>query len=442
MLHLVLATVLLAADAGPTWPGFLGAGATPAVEENLPLKWSPTENTAWKAPLPGHGQSSPVVSNGIVFVTAVTGPLKDDLHVLAFDLASGKQLWDFQQASSDPVKDSVYVSRAAPTPVVDDKTLYAFFESGDIVALDHAGKLIWKRSLSADYGKFKNKFGLAASLIQTPDSIITLVDDEGPSYLISLNKADGTVRWKTDRKSRTSWSSPSLVTVGDKKQIVISSSGSIDGYDVEKGEQLWTFDEVGGNTAATPLEFAPGKFLVGASAGRDGDNAEASRKSNMALSIEQVDGKFVPKVLWRNEQASVSFGSPVVHAGHAYWVNRQGVVYCIDAETGELRYNQRTKQSCWATPLGVGNRVYLFGKDGITTVIAAGPKFEVLAENPLLPADAPKPDAAKAAAKEETPERQKGAATFSGPTQYGYAVVGNRILVRTGEALVCLQKPE
>lgn len=441
MLSLVLAVALVAADVDGTWPGFLGAGATPVVAEDLPLQWSSTENVAWKAQLPGHGQSSPVVSQGMVFVTAVTGPLKDNLHVLAFDLVSGKPLWDYTQASSDPVKDSVYVSRAAPTPVVDGQAVYAFFESGDLVSVELAGKLLWKRSLSSDYGKFKNKFGLAGSLVQTKDSLITLVDDEGPSYLICLNKQDGAVRWKTDRKSRTSWSSPSLITVGDKKQVIISSAGSIDGYEPETGERLWTFEEVGGNTAATPLEFAPGMFLVGASAGRDGDNSEAARKSNMALSIEQVEGKFVAKVLWRNEQASVSFGSPMVHAGHAYWVNRQGVVYCIDVATGELRYSQRTKQSCWATPFGVGNRVYLFGKDGTTSVIAAGPKFELLAENPLLPADAPKPDGEKAAAKEETPERQRSVAMFSGPTQYGYAVVGNRILVRTGEALVCLKKP-
>lgn len=438
---LLLTLSLAAADGQANWPGFLGGGGAMRVKvEAMPLKWSPTENIAWQAPLIGHGQSSPVVWNGQVFVTSVEGPMKDVCHVQAFRLTDGHVSWKHSFDSSDKVKDSNYVSRAAPTPVADERGVFVFFESGDVAALSHEGRELWRRSLSVDYGKFQNEFGLAASPVQTAEAIILLIDHEAPSYLIGLSKADGRTLWKTERSGRRSWSSPALVPVAGKQQVVCSSTGSVDGYDPATGELLWSFNEVAGNTSATPLPFAEGRFLVGATQGREaGDRAEGAKKSNLAAAIEIEAGKPTLKVLWRTEEATPSFGSPVVYRGQAYWVNRVGVIYCYDAETGEQRFVERTKQSCWATPLGVGEYVYFFGKDGMTTVLKAGPKFEVVAENQLWDPAAVKPDLARIA-REETEERRKAAATMSGPTQYGVAAVGESLLVRTGDVMYCLKK--
>ncbi len=432
-----LTLALLAAT--PEWPGFLGGGPVHVTPESLPLTWSPEKNIAWKSPLAGYGQSSPVVSGGRVFVTSVEGPLKDKCHVIALDLADGHEFWRHSLDSSDKVKTSAYVSKAAPTPVTDGRAVFAFFESGDIVALTVEGKRLWQRSLASDYGKFKNEFGLAASPVLTDDALVILADHEGPSYLIALSKQDGSVLWKTDRTSRVSWSSPALVPVGGRPQIVCSSAGSVDGYEPATGELLWSYADVAGNTAATPLPFADGRFLVGASPGREGGaRADGAKRSNLAMSIEAVGGKLTPNILWRTTQAVPTFGSPIVYADHAYWVNRSGVVYCLDAKTGESRYTERIKQSCWATPLGAGDRLYLFGKDGLTTVVRTGPKFEVLAENQLWDPAAIKPDPAKAA-QEETEERRRAAAMFSGPVQYGVAVAPGSLLIRTGDGLYCLR---
>ena len=104
----------------------------------------------------------------------------------------------------------------------------------------------------------------------------------------------------------------------------------------------------------------------------------------------------------------------MAHQGCVYWVNRTGLIYCFDLETGKLNYKERTKQSCWATPYGVGNQVYFFGKDGLTTIIAAGKDFRVISENELWDPNAVAPDPA-AAAKETTEERRNSAAMFSVP---------------------------
>ena len=101
------------------------------------------------------------------------------------------------------------------------------------------------------------------------------------------------------------------------------------------------------------------------------------------MQIDPSENGFVAKIAWSTEKAMPAFGSPIVHRDHAYWVNRVGVVYCFDAKTGEERYAKRIRQMCWATPVGIGDRVYFFGKDGLTTVLGSGPKFHVLAENAL-----------------------------------------------------------
>ena len=437
---LLLILSLCGAEGQTNWPGFLGAGPARLRPDSLPLTWSPEKNIAWKSPLPGQGQSSSVIWGQKAFVTAVEGPLKDTCHIIALDLADGRTAWRHSFESSDKFKDSNYVSRAAPTPVADGQSIYAFFESGDVAALSLDGQPRWQRSLSRDYGKFQNEFGLAASPLQTDDAVILLIDHDGPSYIIALAKSDGRTLWKTDRSPRRSWSSPALVTVAGKPQVVCSSSGSVDGYDPATGKLVWSFNEVAGNTAATPMPFADGCFLVGASPGREaGDRADGAKQSNLAATIDSSAGEAALKVLWRTEEAVPSFGSPTVYAGHAYWVNRVGVVYCFSAESGEKRYAERTKQSCWATPLGVGDRLYLFGKDGTTTVLRAGPKFEILAENQLWDPATVKPDPARIAL-EETEERRRSAAMFALPVQYGIAAIDGTLLIRTGDTLYCIRQ--
>lgn len=440
MTSFFLGLLLAAVAEGPpaAWPGFLGAGADPIAADSLPLSWSPTENVAWKAALPGHGQSSPVIDGDDVFVTAVEGPQKDTCHLICLSLADGREKWRRSIASTAPVKNSLYVSRAAPTPVVDADRVYAFFESGDLLAVGRDGREAWSRSLSRDHGAFDNEFGLAASPAQAADRLFLLVDHKGPSYVLAVSKADGRTLWKRDRTSRVSWSSPAVVTIDGVAQLVCSSAGSVDAYDLATGEPLWSLGDLGGNTAATPVAFAGGRFLVGASPGQEGQHAATARRSNLAMTARRQGAVWEPQVLWRTDKALPSFGSPVVHGDVAYWVNRAGVVTGLDAATGTVHFEERAAESVWATPLGVGDRVYLFGKNGTTTVIAAGPAWKVLATNRLWDPDDVQVDPAAGAA-EDTEEKRRGAAMFAGRVQYGVAAVSGSLLVRTGDVLYCVR---
>ena len=421
-----------------TWPGFLYSPPPSLTATTLPLQWSPTENVAWRTALPGYGQSSPVVWNGTVFVTSIEGDNKETNHVVALRLSDGAEVWRKSFASSTPVANSLYVSRAAPTPTVDLRHVYAFFESGDIVALTHAGDVAWQRSLTKDYGPLKAEFGLAASVAQDEASVFLLVEHDGPSYLLALDKETGETRWKVPREARISWSSPMLLEIDGVPQVVINSVGSVDSYAPETGDLLWSAAGLGGNTVASPQLAGTNMILVGASPGRDGKNADLARGSNLALRLEREGQTWKPTTAWQLKGPMSSFASPIAHKDYAYWINRAGVMTCIDIRSGEEMYSERLEESCWATPLVVEDRVYCCGKDGVTTVIAAGPTFKKLAVNRLWESESVviKPAIVE---KESTPERRAAAANFAAPVQYGAAAIEGSLLIRTGAALYCLR---
>ncbi|MCA9133853.1 MAG: PQQ-binding-like beta-propeller repeat protein [Planctomycetales bacterium] len=320
---------------------------------------------------------------------------------------------------------------------MDAQRVIVFFESGDCVAYSHSGEELWSRQLSSQYGPFVAEFGLGASPCQTSAHVFVLLEHDGPSYLLALDKGNGEVAWAAERTPRRSWSSPAIIQVMGQPQVVVSSAGSIDGYDPQSGELLWTFSDVGGNTGTTPIDCGQGRFLVGASAGRNGQSAAEAKRSNGMLQVERTAEGWHARRLWVAEDVSPSWASPIVYQGFAYWVNRAGVIFCFDAQTGEQVYAQRSKQPCWATPLASQERLYFFGKSGLVTVIAAGREFNKLAENQIwdegqLPPEAP------LAADEVTEERRRAAANFRAPTLYGYAVANGRLVARVGNQLFCI----
>lgn len=115
-----------------------------------------------------------------------------------------------------------------------------------------------------------------------------------------------------------------------------------------------------------------------------------------------------------------------------------GAVFCLNLATGEAAYTERMQQGCWATPVGIGDRVYIFGKDGLTTVLASGEKFQVLAENTLWSTDK-LPINRAPTAEEDTEQKRRAAAMFQRPTLYGVAVVNGSLVVRTGSRVFCIR---
>jgi len=400
MKFLLTLSLLISAVSTENWPAFRGYGNSLTTATNLPVTWSETDNLAWKVDLKGYGQSSPVVWGELVIVTSTSGEHKENLLVQAFDLKTGESKWEYQHETKFPVpKVSNYISQSAPTPVIDGGRVFAFFESGEVLALDHQGNLKWERSLQEEYGEFKGNHGLGSSLAITDNNVVLLIDHAGPSYLLSLNKKDGQNNWQVDRPERVSWSSPVITGSGAEQQIVVSSNGAVQAFSAQSGEQLWEKSELDGNNVPSPT-VVDDQIAI----------ASSKRGSNLVL---QTSASAQPQVRWENKKITSSFGSPLIHAGRVYYVSKAGVASCLNLETGEELWKERLSASCWASPLGAGEHVYFFTKAGTTQVIeAAGDAFKVVSTN-------------------ELPTDDK---------VYGIAAVEGHFVIRTGKVLYCVGK--
>ncbi len=355
---------------GKVWPGFRGDGSSRTAARDLPLRWSATENVAWQAELPGYGQSSPSVWNDRVFVTSVSGATQERLHLRSFSLADGKPLWSHDFPASQTVQTSDYVSKAAPTPVADAERLYVFWESGDLAALSHEGKVLWQRSLSREFGPIRGNHGLGTSPVLIPGGLALLLAHDGGSYLLAVDRATGKDLWKRDHPFSTSWTTPLLTDIGGKPLLVASTSGKVEAFDARSGAPVWSVGGLKGNTVPSP-SVEDGVAVIGSS----------ERGHNLAVRLDGEGDVTGTHVAWRSESATTSFGSPLVYRGRIYMVNRAGVAACLDLKSGQTLWEMRLPASAWASPLAAGDRVYLFSTDGSALVVREGAALEKLAEN-------------------------------------------------------------
>ena len=384
---------------GHFWPAFRGRGDGVAEVDALPLEWSDATGLAWRVTLPGFGQSSPVVGADRVFVTAVEGSQKETLVVTALDLVEGSPLWTRRFEASQQIEASDMVSQGAPTPVLDGSgRLFVFWESGDLVALDaEGGEPLWHRSLTDEFGRFEGNHGVGSSPVLAAGSLVVQVTHEGPSYLIALDPASGTTRWKTDRPAKVSWTTPAVVEGAGGVGLLVSAGGRVEWFDAVDGSLRWQVEGFEKNHVPSPMVDVDLAIVPSSAAGH-----------NVALRLGGLEGT-TPEVVWRAEGVTSGFGSPIVAGGCVLFANKAGAVSCVARETGEVLWKHRLADHSWASPIRAGDRVYYFTKEGVTSVLRPdreGP--HPLAENTLAIAG----------------------------TVYGVAALEGAFLLRTGGELI------
>ena len=273
---------------------------------------------------------------------------KEQLHVWAIDFKSGEIAWKRNTKNSSPEKNDNYVSRAAPSPVCDANGVVAFFEGGNVVAYSPTGELRWERDLVTNYGEVKARHGLASSLEQSADGVFVWVERSVEPFVARLAKETGKTVWKSAGLGVTSWSSPRLVPLANGgHHLVVSGIGKVAGLDPSSGERKWTFEEIANNSTPTPIPLGDGRFLLGSTEGRGGAGGGKAAAYNGVFAIQENEaGAFTADYVWKAKRATSSFGSPIVHDGLAYFVNRSGVVYGLDIETGKGTICQTNIRKC------------------------------------------------------------------------------------------------
>ncbi|HAH46722.1 MAG TPA: serine/threonine protein kinase [Planctomycetaceae bacterium] len=365
------------------WSQFRGPSGNGVSESTgLPTEWNSEKNIVWKAKLPGHGSSSPVLFGDQVFVTSYSGyglteedngnPADLRLHVISVNRDSGEIMWD---ESVSPINEVQKITKrivdhgyASGTPACDETGVYAFFGTSGVVACDLQGKLKWQ----ADVGEGTAGFGSASSPILYKDFVIVNASIES-STVYALNKSNGEVAWKAENIERA-WTTPSIVDVpGGKQELVVNQKNQIFGFDPDTGKKLWSCEGIQDYVVPVVVQNEGILYCLGG-------------RSNRSIAVRPGGKGDVTKThkLWEvNVGANVT--SPVYHDGHLYWASDRGIAFCLNAKDGEVVYKNRlpTGARLYASIVLADGKLYVTTRDSGVIVLKAGPEYVELARNEI-----------------------------------------------------------
>ena len=384
MKHLLSLLCLAAgalAPAASDWPQFRGPdGQGHSQATGLPTEWSATKNVAWKRAIPGSGWSSPVVAGGKIYLTSavpVDGSKDLSLRALCIDAASGDVLWDhevFRQTASGSPDIHAKNSHASPTPVVADGRLYVHFGHQGTACLDLSGKTVWaNRDL-----KFAPVHGNGGSPVLVDGLLVFSIDGADVREVVALDARTGKVAWRTKRSGEAgkkfSFSTPLVIEVAGKKQIVSPASDMVAAYAPATGAELWKVRYTGYSVIPRPV-FGHGILFL-----------STSYDSASALAI-RADGKgdvTDTHLVWSIKKGAPHTPSMLLVGDELYMASDAGLGTCVDAKTGKLHWQKRLGGKAFsASPIYADGKVWFLSEDGVGTVVKAGKTFEPVARNAL-----------------------------------------------------------
>lgn len=377
---------------GPTQNGVAHAKSDP------PVEWSEDKNVKWKTKLQGLGHSTPVVWGKRIVVTSAepfgprfepipeTAPGAHDNNevtqkhrflVCCFDRETGKQLWSKIVREVIPNEGGHRTgSLASASPVTDGKHLVAHFGSHGVYCLDFQGNLVWKKDLGRMHSKHAHGEGSSPALDE--GLVVINWDHQEQSFVAALDVRSGKVVWKKNRPEVTSWSSPIIVKVDGRKQVIVPGSGRTRGYDLKTGEVIWECAGLSQNVVASPV-FEDGIVYVGSS---------YDTQAFLAIRVSGAQGDITGSehVLWFRRRHTPYVPSPLIYRNVLYFFRHyQGILFRVDGPSGEEKNAMRLLgiTNIYSSPIAAGNRIYIVDRGGRTIVLRHGNPPEALALNRL-----------------------------------------------------------
>lgn len=391
---LCFATILFACighTQADDWTEFRGpTGQGISSHTGLPLHWSKNPQAAWKRDLPGTGWSSPVVSDGRIYLTTAVPVGKEklaseskfkkavenafSLRAICLDQNSGKIVWNTEVARVPP-KTSIHPknSHASGTPLINDDRLYVHFGTFGTAALDLDGNILWQRQIG-----YQPVHGCGGSPIVFEDQLIFHCDGGDAAFVIALDSNTGQTRWKTPREidegNTFSFSTPLLIESNGRPLLISSASNAVYGYDPKTGEQIWLVQYPNKWSIVPRPVFAEGLVLI--------CTGYAPPAEMLAIRPDGQGDVTETHVVWRVDKFVPYNPSPVVHQNAVYLVSDNGIASCRDLQTGELHWKRRLGDDHSASPFLAEGKVFFLSEEGVCTVIEANTtRYSELAKN-------------------------------------------------------------
>ena len=402
----------VAPRAGIDWPQFRGISATGIAEGfSLPATWNAADGTniVWKAPIPGLGLSSPVVWGNDIFIsTSISGKADSNLkvglygaiqsvdddtphewRVYALDKKTGKIKWQHSAFKGVPkIKRHTKSTHANSTLATDGERIVAFFGSEGLYAYDLKGTLLWKKDLGVlDAGYYMvpgAQWETGSSPVLHDGKVVIQADVQKGSFLALFDAKDGREIWRVARADVPTWSTPTIHQVNGKTQILVNGMRHVGAYDFETGKEIWKLSGGGDIPVPTPVVHDGLVYITNAH-GRD--SPVYAIKETAAGDVSLKEGTTSnDAVVWAAARSGGYMCTPLVYRGLVYIVRYNGVLNVFDAKSGEKKYEARlagATSAFTASPIANDGKVYIASEDGQVFVLAAGPKYEVIAMNEM-----------------------------------------------------------
>jgi len=446
---LLVAFTVAQATASTDWPNWRGphGDGTTTTARNLPETWSPQANIKWKREMPAWSGSSPMVWGDKIFLNspskeevapapepapaqtsgrkrpgisrglAMNGPGGQEILLLCLSRTTGEELWRRQYDRGNQIQ--MKHNMSSPTPVTDGRHVWVMSGNGIIACFDLNGTEQWKFDITKAYGKIGVQFGYGSSPLLLGNRLIVQMlhgmGTDEPSYVFALHATTGKELWHVERptdalhETPDAYTTPTVVDVAGKKEIVVSGAGYLTGHDPETGKEIW---RAGGLNPDNARNYR----VISSPLVRDGMIFAPTRQVPFLAFRAGGSGDITTSHLaWKwTVRGSPDVPTPVSDGPRLYMVDDAGALTCVDSKTGELIYGPhelgigRTSGS----PILADGRLYVTSETAETAVVEAGPTFRLIAKNVL-----------------------DGTYTLSTP-----AFVDGAIILRTGTHLYCLSK--
>ncbi len=335
------------------WPMFLGRYATWMDKVTLPKAWNGEtgEGIHWKVQLDLPGFNSPIIWEDRVYLSGANATKRE---VTCFAISDGSVVWKTEIPVSRESGEAPEVTEdtgyAAPTMACNGLMIYAAFANGDLCALDLEGKLKW----TVHMGDPVNPYGYASSPLVYHDMVLVQMDCEEQSFVAAFDAITGKQRWKTERDTGPSWASPLLFEWEQRPVLALAAEPTLSLYNVEDGLLVWELACLeGGEIAPSPV-FYDGRLFVAAD----------------YVHVASVDIGST-SVVWSNEDTTPGISTPLVHNGLLFGGMGDGGLVCLDAKSGEELWYEVTDHGFYASPVRIGEKIFLFDRGGNAHVFEA-----------------------------------------------------------------------
>jgi outer membrane protein assembly factor BamB len=380
------------------YPQFLGPNRNAAVNDlKLARDWDtlpPRE--IWRRKL-GAGWSGFAVAGDWAITQEQHG---EEEQVVAYDLATGEVRW----RHGDATRYETTIGGIGPrsTPTISDGSVYTLGATGMLNALDlETGSVLWSHDILEEHGANNREWGKSCSPLVVENLVVVSAGATANKSLVAYDRTSGELAWSAGSDT-SSYSSPVVVTLAGREQILMRNQGSITAHDPVTGEILWSEDWPAEQpNVAVPLTLGGDRVLLSSGYG----------VGSKLYRIEEDNGVLKAAVLWYTPRLKAKFTNLVEHQGFIYGLD-DGVLVCLDPATGER---------CWKK-----------GRYGHGQVILVEDLLLLTTEKGELVLIEPNPEELRELASLEV---------FEGKTWNPAALAGSLLLLRTDKEAVLFELP-